>query len=115
VSDLQRYDEDVTKESFQRAAKREIADGAASDPPAPESSQRAWNFLANPRKFPVLDDLTNEGPCYRKHFLEPFHALAAGLVEAGGDRGSADTEFDREVEALAAVIRPTCERALPAK
>jgi hypothetical protein len=117
VSDLQRYDEDVTKEAFQRAAKREVTDGAAGDTPAPESSQRAWTLLASREQFPVLDDLTNNGPCYRKHFLEPLHALAAALVETEGDRGdpgAADTEFDRGVETLAGVIGSTCEGSLAA-
>lgn len=110
VSDLQRYDEDVTKATFQQAAEREIADGAR-EIPAPKSSQRAWRFLADRTQFPVLDDLTNDGSCYRVHFLQPFHRLASGLVDAGGDRRSADTEFDQQVERLADEIRDALEGA----
>ena len=109
VADCQRYDEAVTTRRFAKAAEFEVAGDHPQQPPA--SSQYAWTTLDDAQEFPVLDDLTNEGAWYKQYFLEPFHALAAELVERG-DRPSLDRDFDAGVNALAETIHSRCQTAV---
>jgi hypothetical protein len=116
VSDCQRYDEQVTKLEFERAAKQEVGIGDA--PPSrpeipPASSQRAWQLLDDECLFPMLDDLSNRGERYRAQFQLPLHKVASGLL--GTEAGSADTGFDDEVAEQAQEIRSACRETSQAQ
>ena len=56
VSNLQRYDEEVTKQMLVTDAKRELVTGDKKRHPH-EASARAWTELDDPKSFPVLTEL----------------------------------------------------------
>ena len=55
VANLQRYDEEVTKQTLVKDAKREVETWDKTRRPR-EASGRAWRELQDPECFPVLTD-----------------------------------------------------------
>ena len=102
VSDLQKYDEEVTRQTFGADAKRRLGrdgdaydsarvtdssagvlDGdAAGDAYGPVASDRAWTVLHSSMWFPVLDDLCGSHEQYNKRFLTSCKALTIKLRDA---------------------------------
>jgi hypothetical protein len=121
VSDLQRYDEEVTKQHFADDAKCLLAQGDGVDHVPPQPSERAWDLLHSSRMFPVLDDLCDRGTEYQKCFLDSCAALNDRLAKAkASGRLSAtppepsrlDPQFIEKVKVKADAIRERCsERA----
>jgi hypothetical protein len=82
VSNLQRYDEGVTRQRFSVAAKEFLAGDGGSAATAPSASQLAWDLLHCELTFPVLEDLCRRGEQYELKFLASCSALAQTLRDA---------------------------------
>ena len=82
VSNLQRYDEEVTKQRFCAAAHLSLGGNGDADEQPLASSHLAWDLLQSATAFPVLDDLCRRGEQYEMRFVASCRTLAARLETA---------------------------------
>ena len=66
-------------------------------------------MLRDRRLFPVLDDLSGRGDQYRTYFQRPLNALAADLLNAGGEVKS-DDPFEQAVNEVARKVENACTK-----